>query len=110
MPNRAKQGVQIAAAIFVVSWMILIAANVDPIDRQCPWEFPKLASCLLSARETLVAGLAAAGGALFAAWLAWGAIRDQIAFEMARDAAAKIETARGKIRLAEAELTGLKLT
>jgi hypothetical protein len=57
-----------------------------------------------------VAGLIAAGGALFAAWLAWSAVRDQIAFEIARDDAARAANQASKINLAKAELTGLKLT
>lgn len=67
-------------------------------------------SCLLSARETLFAGLTAAGGALFAAWLAWSAVRDQTEFEMARDAAAREDRARGQVTRAKMEIEGLRLT
>lgn len=63
-------------------------------------------SCLLSARETLFAGLTAAGGALFAAWIAWSAVRDQTEFEMARDAAAREDRARGQVTRAKMEIEG----
>jgi hypothetical protein len=108
--GRATQGAVVATSIFVAIMLLLIAANFAPFDRQCAWQFPKIASCLLSARETLVAGLVAAGGALFAAWLAWSAIRDQIDFDAARDAAVKEDMARSKIKLAKIELSGLTLT
>jgi hypothetical protein len=58
--------------------LLVLSANIAPYDRQCGWVFPKILSCLLSGRETLVAGLAAAGGALFAAWLAFTGLQDQI--------------------------------
>jgi hypothetical protein len=95
MADRRCQLISVACAIFAAIALILIAANIAPFDdRVCPWQFPKFASCILSARETLVAGLVAAGGALFAAWLAWSAVRDQIALEVARDAAQREKEAR----------------
>ena len=88
----------------------MVAANIAPIDRKCAWHAPEIVSCLLSARETLVAGLVAAGGAIFfAAWLVWSVIRDHIDFGMARDAALKEDIARGRIERAESELVGLRL-
>jgi hypothetical protein len=57
-----------------------------------------------------VAGLTAAGGALFAAWVAWSAVRDQTEFEMARDTAAKEDRARGRVRRAKMEIEGLRPT
>ncbi len=67
-------------------------------------------SCLLSARETLFARLTAAGGALFAAWIAWSAVRAQTEFAMARDAAAREDRARGQVTRAKMEIEGLRLT
>ena len=96
MHSRRNKGLLIAAAIIGGIASILLAANIDPIDRHCPWQFPKIASCLLSARGTLVSGLVAAGGALFAAWAAWTAVRDQIKFEMDRDAARRAESERAR--------------
>lgn len=107
--RRVTQGAVIATSIFIAILLLVLAANFAPVDRQCPWQFPKIASCLLSARETLVAGLVAAGGALFAAWLAWSAVRDQIDFDAARDAAVKEDIARSKIERARIELAGLSL-
>jgi hypothetical protein len=82
-------------ACFVIGIILLIivgtlaAANIRPIHEQCPWQFPKILSCLLSARETLAAGLIGAGGAIFAAWLAWTAVREQIAVDREQIAANK---------------------
>jgi hypothetical protein len=76
--SRRTQGIAISAALAIAIVLILLAANLDPYDRHCAWVFPKILSCLLSARETLAAGLIAAGGALFAAWLAWSGLQDQI--------------------------------
>jgi hypothetical protein len=90
-------------ACFVIGIILLIivgtlaAANIRPIHEQCPWQFPKILSCLLSARETLAAGLIGAGGAIFAAWLAWTAVREQIAVDREQIAANKRQIAEGKV-------------
>jgi hypothetical protein len=83
-----KRGVQTATIGVVVLAAVLFltfVANIAPIHDQCPWVFPRILSCILSARETLFAGLTAAGGAIFGAWLAFAGIQDQI--DMARQAA-----------------------
>ena len=68
--TRKTQGAFIAAAIVTAIGTIAAIANVNPVEHKCPWDYT-FGSCILSARETLMAGLIAAGGALFAAWLAW---------------------------------------
>jgi hypothetical protein len=86
-----RQGLLVASTIFVVSYAIMLIANISPLedDKQCPWQFPKILSCVLG--TDLAGGVVGAGGALFAAWLAawfaWHAIRDQIESdkELARD-------------------------
>src|ERR1700689_3572297 len=91
MGKRKQQGVLVALAIVAGISALAIVANIAPFDGHvCGWQWPQFltyVSCILTARETLSAGLIAAGGALFAAWLAWSAIRDQINFEANREAA-----------------------
>jgi hypothetical protein len=110
MHKRGTQGTIIAISIVVIIVLVLLAANINPVDRPCAWQFPLIASCLLSSRETLVSGLVAAGGALFAAWAAWTAVREQIEFEMNRDAAAKSQLELALKKTAKGELAGLLLT
>lgn len=111
MTDRQKQGCGVAALIVATIVAIVLVANIAPYDQHaCPEAVLTIASCLLTARETLSAGLIAAGGALFAAWLAWSAVRDQIKFEMARDASRQEAAERSRKHLAEIEIVGLKLT
>jgi hypothetical protein len=87
MTGRQKQGCWVAVLIVAMTTAVGFVANIAPFDQHtCPWHPSTIVSCLLTARETPAAGLIAAGGALFAAWLAWSAVRDQTKFEMARDA------------------------
>ena len=104
MRSRRTQGIAISATIAVGILVILLAANLDPYDRQCAWVFPKIASCLLSARETLVAGLIATGGALFAAWLAWSGLQDQIGMARKNERDAKLLECEKKLQDAGREL------
>jgi hypothetical protein len=104
MPRRKAQTVAIAVVIVGTILLLMLVANIAPLDRQCPWVFPKVLGCLLSARETLFAGLVAAGGALFAAWVAWTAVRDQTEFEMARDAATREDRMRMEVARAKTEM------
>jgi hypothetical protein len=86
--HRTIEGAQVACFIIVVIVAVLLIANLAPYDsKSCAWAFPKIFSCLLTLRETLVAGLMAAGGALFAAWLAWTTVTRQLDLESARDEA-----------------------
>jgi hypothetical protein len=79
----------------------MFAAKIAPIEHQCAWVFPRILSCLLAARETLFAGLTAAGGALFGAWLAFVAVQDQIG--MARRTEALAKEVENEKKLYEAE-------
>jgi hypothetical protein len=74
---------------------ILAIANVRPIHDHCSWRFPMIVSCLLSARETLAAGLIGAGGAISPAWLAWTAVREQTVFDKRQLAETKVAQKRG---------------
>lgn len=88
MTRRNKQLLVVAAIIVVAIPVILLIANLSPFDHQCAWQFPKIVSCLLSARETLSAGLIGTGGAVFAGWLAYSAAMEASdrALTEARDA------------------------
>jgi hypothetical protein len=44
-------------------------------------KFPMWLGCVMAANETLAGGLIAAAGALFGAWLAFSALKEQIALE-----------------------------
>jgi hypothetical protein len=48
---------------------------------ECSWQFPKIIACALAAHENLAGGLIGASGTIFAGWLAWSAIQEQIALE-----------------------------
>ena len=54
-------------------WMIL-KSGVE----SCPAKFPMWIGCVLANHENLSGSLITAGGALFAAWVAWHAVMDQI--------------------------------
>jgi hypothetical protein len=101
-------------ACFVIGIILLVivgtlaAANIRPIHDQCPWQFPKILSCLLSARETLAAGLIGAGGAIFAAWLAWTAVREQIAVDRRQIAESKAAQKRGVVSQLEYNIGSLR--
>jgi hypothetical protein len=76
MKDRNAQLSLVAAIAIAAIVGLLLLANASPVNNACPWQFPKIASCLLSARETLAAGLIGAGGAVFAGWLAYSAARE----------------------------------
>jgi hypothetical protein len=101
-------------ACFVISIIMLViigtlaTANIRPIHDRCSWQFPKILSCLLSARETLAAGLIGAGGAIFAAWLAWTAVREQIAADKRQIAENKVAQKRGAVSQLESKIESLR--
>jgi hypothetical protein len=109
MPGPKKQGLAVAALIIAVFLLLVISANIAPYDRQCGWVFPKILSCLLSARETLVAGLAAAGGALFAAWLAFAGLQDQIGMARRNELEAKRLDREKRVQVAGRDLELMKI-
>jgi hypothetical protein len=109
MPSGKKQGLAVAALIIAVFLLLVISANIAPYDRQCGWVFPKISSCLLSARETLVAGLAAAGGALFAAWLAFAGLQDQIGMARRNELEAKRLDREKRVQVAGRDLELMKI-
>jgi hypothetical protein len=69
----------VASVILGVAYLIMLFANVWPLNsetQQCPWQFPKIFSCVLG--TNLAGGVLGAGGALSAAWIAWMAVQRQI--------------------------------
>jgi hypothetical protein len=100
----------VIGTILLVVVGILAVANIRPMHDQCAWQFPKLLSCLLSTRETLAAGLIGAGGAIFAAWLAWTAVQRQIAegkVAQKRGVVSTLEHALQALRAAQDDLRDL---
>ena len=81
-PGRWWQGAVLLALIFLVSLAVLAAADAGMIIKdgaqRCGAQFPKWLGCVVANHESLSGSLIAAGGALFAAWVAWHAVMDQI--------------------------------
>ena len=84
-------------------------ANVRPVDHQCAWQFPIIMSCLLSARETLSAGLIGTGGAVFAGWLAYSAAQESSARALEEALAAKHAALAERVTNYGTEIERLKL-
>jgi hypothetical protein len=86
----------IGLPVLIFALLALALLGLEP-DRRCTMQFPKVLGCLLSRHENLAGGLIAASGAIFAAWLAWTAVRDQTAVarrQIADDRAAELERQR----------------
>jgi hypothetical protein len=88
--TRLQQGLILALVIFVtiVATLALAQVGVQLDTRRCApniWQvqIPKWLGCAMAEHENLAGGLIAAGGALFAGWLAWSAVREQIDLERA---------------------------
>jgi hypothetical protein len=109
MHDRNAQLRIVAATILIVIVVILLMSNVQPVDHQCAWQFPKIASCLLSARETLSAGLIGAGGAVFAGWLAYSAAQEASGRALDEARAAKRATLTEQVTSYGADIDRLRL-
>jgi hypothetical protein len=83
--NVRRRLIGFALAIFllavIVAALALVAPWPPPNAPQCPpqSQFLQWLGCTAAAHETLVAGLTAAAGALFGAWLAFSGLEEQIA-------------------------------
>jgi hypothetical protein len=79
---RWRKGVVLLALIIFVSLAVLAAADAWMIIKdgaqRCGVQFPKWFGCVVANHESLSGSLITAGGALFAAWVAWHAVMDQI--------------------------------
>jgi hypothetical protein len=82
----------VAMILFVVGLFAILAITdqwmISKTIETCPAQFPKWIGCVLANHENLSGSLITAGGALFAAWIAWHAVMDQIESDkaMARNA------------------------
>ena len=76
------RSIGVLALMWMAVYGILIFSNLwqQEVD-QCKWVFPKILSCLLTKNDGLAGGLIGAGGTIFAGWLAWAAIQEQIVRE-----------------------------
>ena len=89
LSNRALQGEVLACVLLtvIVIALALAQSGVYPHDgKLCApsiWkaQFPKWVGCMMAEHENLAGGLIGASGALFAGWLAWSAVREQINLE-----------------------------
>jgi hypothetical protein len=81
-PGRWRQGAVLLAIIILVSLAVLAAADTWMIikdgSQRCGTQFPKWLGCVVANHESLSGSLITAGGAIFAAWVAWHAVMDQI--------------------------------
>jgi hypothetical protein len=77
---KATQGVLLFTAIAVAIMALLVAADAGDAGRCMFYGFNWL-GCILAVHEGLSGGLIGAGGALFAGWLAWTGVRDQVQSE-----------------------------
>jgi hypothetical protein len=81
--GRWWQGVGLLALIFILSLAVLASADAWMIIKEggaqrCVAQFPKWLGCVVANHESLTGSLITAGGAIFAAWVAWNAVKDQI--------------------------------
>jgi len=78
---------RIEGSIIVIVVVGAIAAIMTTVTAWGPHKdcaasaFPYIIGCALGSYENLSGGLIAAGGALFAGWLAWSAVKEQIRLE-----------------------------
>jgi hypothetical protein len=109
MRGRNAQLRLVAATILIAIVGILLVANIQPVDHRCAWQFPVIMSCLLSARETLSAGLIGTGGAVFAGWLAYSAAQESSARALEEALAAKRAALAERLANYGTEIERLKL-
>jgi hypothetical protein len=100
-------GWQIALAIVLLILMVLALAVLGGTARatdclSLPWY--RLLGCSIGTYESLSGGLIAAGGALFAGWLAWSAVREQLAIVQEQ-----LSMERRKLKAAEITAQSLRV-
>lgn len=77
---RSIQGALLCAGIFTAIIGLLAATDAGSAPH-CAAVFPKWLGCILATHEGLAGGLIGSGGAIFAGWLAWTGVRDQVQAE-----------------------------
>jgi hypothetical protein len=81
----------VALAIMLLISTIMTVAVLGGTKDTClsvPWY--RMPGCSMALYESLAGGLIAAGGALFAGWLAWSAVQEQVEIERRKLRAAEI--------------------
>jgi len=94
MNRRAEGAIVVLCVVSGITVALAMAVAWGP-KQECVLQIPKIIGCAIGAYEGLAGGLIAAGGAVFAGWLAWSAARDQIDL-------AKRQTAEGALLNLEA--------
>jgi hypothetical protein len=96
----------IAILAFVTSWdPEHVGKCFTDISRS---QFPKWLGCAMALHETLTAGLLAAIGALFGAWLAFKAVQDQIGMAKKNEREAARLKAEGEVQKVDRQIGQLK--
>jgi hypothetical protein len=76
--NRKQQGLVLGLCLFLGIIGILALTHAAMPEPRCTRAFPRWIGCVFGRHESLAGGLIAAAGALFAAWLVWSGIRQQL--------------------------------
>ncbi len=92
--NRKQQGLVLGLCLFLGVIAMLALTHAAVPEPRCTRAFPRWIGCVVSRHENLAGGLVAAAGMIFAAWLVWTGIRDQLE-----------DSRRGRL---EAKLQGLR--
>jgi hypothetical protein len=89
--NRKTEGALIVVAVVGAIAIIMAMVTAWGSHTDCAAStFPRIIGCALGSYENLSGGLIAAGGALFAGWLAWSAVKEQIRLEKQKLLEAKV--------------------
>lgn len=105
-------GLGLLAAVVFILGFVNATAMIEESKRCAPtiWQlqWPKYTGCTMAAHEGLAGGLIGAAGAIWAAWLAYLGIQDQIAGERrAREQQRHDDEERGRQRHADAKRTAI---
>lgn len=103
MKRKTEGTIIVVGAVLGIACVLAVAVAWGQ-DNECVAQFPKVIGCALASYEGLSGGLIAAGGALFAGWLAWSAARDQIALEKSNAHEVRKSRAKQSFTSAEKEL------
>lgn len=95
-------GLMLIAVLIGMLTLVDLTAPVEEAKRCAPniWQsqWPKYIGCTMAVHEGFAAGLIGAAGALFAAWLAFDAIQEQLADEREREQLNIVRTSEETLR------------
>ena len=86
--SRKVEGILLGFGILAAVTVILAGADAGSASH-CAVPLPKWVGCVLALHEGLAGGLIGAGGTIFAGWLAWSGVREQIQSERELSTAAE---------------------